>query len=133
MTSEQKPTQQTLQQKRAADAWSAIEDVENKHKSAKGKYGSLMRGLPALIQTDGLGQTLAFLMAKGKNEESHRVAFEQISAWVMGELKAQDKDLFQYLLKSSTTVYRQATTETLAYLQWIKRFVEAKGWKSEEG
>jgi CRISPR-associated protein Cmr5 len=72
-------------------------------------------------------------MAKGKNEESHRVAFEQISAWVMGELKAQDKDLFQYLLKSSTTVYRQATTETLAYLQWIKRFVEAKGWKSEEG
>ncbi|MCS7071206.1 MAG: type III-B CRISPR module-associated protein Cmr5, partial [Anaerolinea sp.] len=131
MTSASKPTQQTLQQRRAAHAWNAVEDVQKNHSKDKGKYGSLMRGLPALIQTDGLGQTLAFLMAKSKSEASHGIAFKQISDWVTQELKAQDTDLFQYLLKSSTAVYRQATTETLAYLQWIKRFVEAKGWKSE--
>lgn len=122
-------TQQTLQQQRAASAWQMIEQVP---KDEQGKYGSLVRGLPALIQSDGLGQTLAFLLAKGKgNNNAHQLAYNQISAWVTQQLGVHEK-LLDFLLKTDTATYRRAATEALAYLQWIKRFAEAKDWQSEE-
>jgi len=121
-------TQQTLQQERAASAWKAVESVP---KDEHGKYGSLVRGLPALIQTDGLGQTLAFLRAKGQDKvNAHQIAYNQISQWVTGQLGTKEA-LLDFILRTDTATYRRATTEALAYLQWIKRFAEAKGWKSE--
>jgi CRISPR-associated protein Cmr5 len=126
------PTQQqTLQQKRAAHAWGCIEQVPAKIQK---KYGSLVRGLPALVQSDGLGQTLAFLKAKGggKPDKEHTVAYNHIAQWVSQELGAQG-DLLKWLLERSTTEYRRATAETLAYLSWLKRFAEAKGWQDENG
>lgn len=122
-------TQQTLQQQRAASAWQMIEQVP---KAEQGKYGSLVRGLPALIQSDGLGQTLAFLLAKGKgSKNAHQLAYDQLSAWVTKQLDAKER-LLDFILKADTATYRRATTEALAYLQWIKRFAEAKDWQSEE-
>jgi len=124
-------TQQTLQQERAASAWRAVEKVESESKNERGKYGSLVRGLPALIQTDGLGQTLAFLRAKGQDKvNAHQIAYNQISQWVTGQLGTKEA-LLDFILRTDTATYRRATTEALAYLQWIKRFAEAKGWKSE--
>lgn len=126
------PTQQqTLHQKRAAHAWGCIEKVPA---GIQKKYGSLVRGLPALVQSDGLGQTLAFLKAKagGKQDKEHMVAYNHIAGWVSQELGAQG-DLLEWLLKQSTTDYRRATAETLAYLSWLKRFAEAKGWQDENG
>jgi CRISPR-associated protein Cmr5 len=124
------PTQQqTLQQKRAAHAWACIEKVPG---GIQKKYGSLVRGLPSLIQSDGLGQTLAFLKAKagGKQDKEHMVAYNHIAAWVQQEFGGQG-DFLEWLLKQSTTDYRRATAEVLAYLSWIKRFAEAKGWQDE--
>lgn len=123
--------QQTLQQKRAAHAWGCIEKVPT---GIQKKYGSLVRGLPALVQSDGLGQTLAFLKAKagGKPDKEHMVAYDHIAQWVSQELGAQG-DLLEWLLKQSTAEYRRATAETLAYLSWLKRFAEAKGWQDENG
>jgi CRISPR-associated protein Cmr5 len=120
--------QQTLQQERASHAWEAVEVVDRK-KSIQKEYGSVVRGLPAMIQTDGLAHTLAFLKAKGK--EHHLSAYNAVSTWVMQHMN-QTGDLLEFLLKCSTNEYRQATTEALAYLHWLKRFVEAKGWKSED-
>jgi CRISPR-associated protein Cmr5 len=120
--------QQTLQQKRAAHAWSAVEQVDRK--SFKKDYGSLVRGLPAMIQTDGLSHTLAFLKAKGKDH--HKSAYGTLSQWVMSEI-GKDGDLLEHLLSCGTNEYRRATSEALAYLHWLKRFVEAKGWKNETG
>jgi CRISPR-associated protein Cmr5 len=124
--------QQTLQQKRAAHAWACIEKVENM-KHLQKKYGSLVRGLPALVQSDGLGQTLAFLLAKagGKEDKEHKVAYDHIADWLKQELDVND-DLLKWLLEKNTKDYRRATAETLAYLSWLKRFAEAKGWKDED-
>lgn len=123
--------QQTLQQKRAAHAWGCIEQVPT---GIQKKYGSLVRGLPALVQSDGLGQTLAFLIAKasGKQDKEHMVAYKHIEGWVRQELGAQG-DFLGWLLEQSTFEYRRATAETLAYLSWLKRFAEAKGWQDENG
>lgn len=133
-----KPTQQqTLQQKRAAHAWDCIEKVPT---GIQKKYGSLVRGLPALVQSDGLGQMLAFLKAvdgrsKNKGNTPEIESYRHISAWASHKDSALDAqgDLLEWLLKQSTTEYRRATAETLAYLSWLKRFAEAKGWKDENG
>lgn len=113
------PLQQTLQQKRAAQAWKDVDSAkEIKY------YGSLVKGFAATIQRDGLGAALVFLSAKGKEE--HRSLFSHLSRWVMGELRWQGNDLLQALLTRSTHDYRRATAEALAYLLWLKRFAEAE-------
>ncbi|MCL4880527.1 MAG: type III-B CRISPR module-associated protein Cmr5 [Anaerolineae bacterium] len=118
-----KTQQQTLQQQRAAHAWKQVETVAQNDK----EYGSLVRGLPAMIQHDGLAPTLAFLKAKKKDH--HLKAYNQLSDWVKSQIpfEANFDDLLECLIKNNSTTYRHATTEALAYLSWLKRFVEAKG------
>lgn len=123
-----KTKQQTLQQQRAAHAWQQVEHADGELKGQTRKeYGSLVRGLPAMIQHDGLAPTLAFLKAKKK--EHHLKAYQQLSDWVKSQLsfEANSHDLLECLIKNDSTTYRHATTEALAYLNWLKRFVEAKG------
>ncbi|MCE7946719.1 MAG: type III-B CRISPR module-associated protein Cmr5 [Chloroflexi bacterium CFX4] len=135
MTDKTQSAQQTLQQRRAKHAWNNIEYIDRSvpEKTQK-KYGSLVRGLPQLIQTDGLGQMLAFLLAKaGGNEQSeHGLAYAHIADWIKQEFKLTDNKLIEWLLRQSTADYRRTTAEVLAYINWLKRFAEAKGWKSED-
>ncbi|MFQ3568279.1 MAG: type III-B CRISPR module-associated protein Cmr5 [Aggregatilineales bacterium] len=121
--------QQTLQQRRASSAYQQVESVGAK--SHKSEYGSLIRGLPAMIQTDGLGQSLAFLLAKGKPH--HKEAYQHLQEWLSQEEQfGFNGGLLQWLLEQDTSTYRQVTAEALAYLVWLKRFVEAKGWKAKD-
>jgi len=116
--------QQTLQQRRAGHAFKKVEGA-TKTKSAK-EYGSLVRGLPAMIQTDGIGATLAFLKAKGK--EQHLSAYGHLDDWLGQDDQFGFKaDLLEWLLTQPTPVYRQVANEAIAYLLWLKRFAEAKG------
>ena len=113
--------QQTLEQKRAAQAWKDVQEA--KSKQFKAKYGPLVKKLPSYILTNGLGQTLAFLLAKGKNDPSkeHTLLYQQISLWV-----SQDDKLINKVMERDSTTYRNLTAETLAYLNWLKRFAEAE-------
>lgn len=113
--------QQTLQQLRAAQAWKHVESVGSDNQK---DYTSLVRSLPALIQSDGLATTLAFLRAKGKVH--HNLVYDHLSAWILPHLNAKG-DFIEWLINTHSFNYRQATTETLAYLAWLKRFAEAKG------
>lgn len=129
---EAKSQQQTLQQLRAADAWNNVETiVSDRDEKMRGEYGSLVRGLPALILTDGLGQSLAFLKAKGKPHHIH--AYNHLSKWVCKWAGKPDADLMILILSESSVNYRQYTSEALAYLGWLKRFAEAAELKSSEG
>lgn len=124
--------QQTLQQKRAAHAYKKVKEVQPDDKAKEAKeYGSLVRSLPAMIQRDGLGQTLAFLKAKDKGEHKtpYWNAYAHLSDWTREQFKIQDKDkdLLEWLLEQPSDRYRQVTTEVQAYLIWLKRFVEAHG------
>lgn len=116
--------QQTTQQERAKSAWDAVSGMA-RDPNAK-EYGSLVRGLPSQIQRDGLGPTLAFLAAKGKGH--HIALLHHLDAWVLPKLGAQQvrDGLLGYVLTCSSDDYRRAASETLAYLAWLKRFVEAK-------
>jgi CRISPR-associated protein Cmr5 len=125
--------QQTVEQRRAADAWVRISS-DVKGKKFEGEYKSLARSLPADILTNGLGQTLAFLCSKGKkdsrfkDDSEHATLYQHVSAWVVREMEWGSDDLLDRLIDENTGSddYRRATVETLAYLVWLKRFAEAE-------
>lgn len=132
----QQSLQQTLDQQRAKQAWDNIQSVANRPDDFKKKYGSLARKVPMLVLTNGLGQTLAFLRAKGKDDSSdeHNVLFRHLSAWTMSQVapNAGNQNLLEWVLNNDSVAYRHATTEALAYLTWLKRFAEAE-LPTEEG
>lgn len=80
--------------------------------------------------TNGLGQTLAFLKAKGRGEpgDEHIILFENIGGWLkkrLDELGSCDDVLEWIIGHANSQKYRLATMEALAFLQWLKRFAEA--------
>ncbi|BCX02771.1 MAG: hypothetical protein KatS3mg053_0709 [Candidatus Roseilinea sp.] len=113
---------QSLEQQRAAAAWRAVQDVP----VSNGKeFKSVATGLPADIQSSGLGQTMAFLRAKGKEE--HKAVFNAVTGWIKQRLNITDGDFMEWLMtKASTEQYRYATSEAIALAIWIKRFAEAR-------
>ena len=128
------------QVKKGKSAEEAREKGEAKKRAFEGDYGSLARSLPALIQTNGLGQTLAYLLAKGKykdavkKETPHHLLYSHLSQWVMKEVwQVEDSDdLLVKLTQESSANYRRATSETMALLIWLRRFAEARLVKEEE-
>lgn len=132
--------QQSLEQKRAANAWKFVEEIAKPEVAPdmKKKYGSLARKAPADIQTGGLAQTLAFWQAKAtpkkRGEETsenlaHAKILEHVSSWVKSDdgMKLSQDDFLAWLINTATTnQYRHATTEALAFLVWVKRFAESK-------
>ncbi|MBC7288074.1 MAG: type III-B CRISPR module-associated protein Cmr5 [Armatimonadetes bacterium] len=60
---------QTIEQKRATYALQKVRVQKNTP-----EYGQLVKGLTAMILTNGLGQALAFLLAKAGKEESGAAA-----------------------------------------------------------
>lgn len=113
---------QTLEQQRAAAAWQAVQAVP----AGNGKeFKSVATSLPADIQANGLGQTMAFLEAKGKDE--HRAVFRAVTNWVKQRLGITDANFIEWLMaKATTEQYRHATSEAIAFAIWMKRFAEAR-------
>jgi CRISPR-associated protein Cmr5 len=124
--------QQTIEQERAAHAWDAIQaDVKNKE--IEKAYKPLAAGSPADIQINGLGQTLAFWLAKANSKKpkpQYSALYKHVSGWVAKRLKKEgieipNNDLLNWVISTATTEqYRRATAEASAYLLWLKRFAE---------
>ena len=130
MTAEQKPSPQQLsEQARASSAWDVMQQVPSK--ADKTKYGSLARKLPALIQTNGLGQTLAFLRSK-PDKPHFKVLYGHVSNWVIVQVGGSG-DLLEWVIRQNSSQYRRATTEAIAYAMWLRRFAEAEGWGETGG
>lgn len=85
---------------------------------------SLARSAPASIQSNGLGQTVAFW--KAKNEEHHAALYAALEGWLKDQLRFS-KPLLEWIATEATSAqYRHATAEAMAYLNWYKRFAEAE-------
>jgi len=127
-----KSLQKTLEQQRARRAWDCVQEVTNQPQDFKKRYSSLARKVPMLVLTNGLGQTLAFLKARGKNDpaDEHTVLFRHLSNWVLEQVApgtgTGHQHLIQWVLENDSVAYRRATIEALAFLNWLKRFAEAE-------
>jgi CRISPR-associated protein Cmr5 len=105
------------------------------HEDAK-RFGGAARKLPVRIMASGLGQSLAFLAAKGVKREAYQRLLEFIGDWVLNrprdgtpsrQLPADDAQLYALIERGTADTLREQTVETLAYLQWLNRFCEAEG------
>jgi CRISPR-associated protein Cmr5 len=146
--------QQTKEQQRARAAWEAVNEVDTyKHGEVdkiKKKYRSLVLKSPVLILSNGLGQAAAFFASKSQPKEgkppsadniAHKLLLKHLWDWLEGvricSLGQQDvKDIHRlplWITQATSEQYRHATTETLAYLHWGRRFAEAVLPEPEEG
>ncbi len=137
MSAETKPVQ-TLDQRRAAHAWHRIISQATTSENGKRKYGEgakeyaqEARKMPVRIITSGLGQALAFILAKAKDKKPNlRRLHQDLSDWVLKNCPMRvpkPGNLMESILEGDADFLRWATEETLAYLQWLNRFAEAEG------
>lgn len=131
--------QQTMEQERADAAWEHIKEIKGKDvpKKVQEEYSSLVKKAPADIQTNGLGQTLAFWRAKGyekgvpkdNGNTAHYYLLKHLTMWLKSKdsLGLKTDNLVQWVSQdASVDDYRRATTESIAFLVWLKRFAEAE-------
>ena len=117
---------QTLEQRRARDAWEAVRDAK---KSGSGDYKREAKRLPVRILTAGLGHALAFANCK-KGADGH--VANDVAKWVISSLRAGQaegdpaRQLMRLVVDNDADWLRRATEEALAYLHWLSRFAEAE-------
>lgn len=112
-----------IEQERAKKAYQFVEDILAKADSNPknwNEYSSMVKKLPVLIKTNGLGQTLAFIQHRNAN------IYTQIQEWLkIKKLVPQKGELIKQIIEVDDLYkYRQITIETLSLLTWMKRFVD---------
>jgi len=114
------------EQERAKKAWELVNEVPaNKIK----EYASLSKSAPVMILTNGLGQTLAFIISKSKTKE-YSLLYNHLTVWLSHNVVWTQNDdisddLIERVIHEKSQGYRMATEEALAFLAWVKRFATA--------
>ncbi len=114
---------QTLEQRRAADAWKCAEEGVARH----GKdCVNDAKGLPALIMNSGLMQVMAFLHQKGGR---HEVLAQHLRNWLGKQCGTPSsfEDFMKHLfdLKDSRR-FQAITAEAFAWLRWLRQVAPAR-------
>lgn len=128
-------SEQTLAQKRAADALKKI--LELKKNPNRGKYDSYVDSLPATILMSGLGQATATLLASAKlgktdrsnDNKAYETLYRHLSCWLCrtdDDAPYEGKsELIDAICGGDEEDYLHAQAEALAYLEWLKKFSNA--------
>ena len=127
---------QTLEQKRSKYAFEQINSI--KGKNYEKDFSSLVSKIGTLILTNGLGNTLSFLFAKGKGHHLKMVYI--LSNWLLNEsefskekiklnednIRRNIKEIMDNLvINVSTEEYIFYTEESLRLINWLRRFSDA--------
>jgi CRISPR-associated protein Cmr5 len=119
----------TLEQRRAKFALEKIQQLSQQQGKAK-EAALYIRRLPTLTFSNGLGQTLAFLLAKaeGKKDNPARYVYDIVSDWLIGEREIYPEngtDLLKSMMNHNREKYMIAQEEAWALLNWLKKFADA--------
>ncbi len=116
---------QTMEQKRAADAWARCQGCSS-------EYQNLAKGVPALIMNSGLMQVMAFLHEKGdKNKQVHcRDLGDHLRDWLRRQFpqalpSAEFGAFMQALMKAEPRNSQHITAEAFAWLRWARQMAPA--------
>jgi len=114
-------------------AETAFGDVkQGSEKDFRAEYKSIVVKAPALLKTNGLVSTIAFLFSKQHSSSgaAHKLLCSQIARWlsnkgivILGTGCTCD-EFVEILVKMTRLEVRRANNETIAYLNWLKRFAE---------
>ena len=112
----------TMAQKRAEFALERVLAI----KSDKDKFMKFANAAPSMILQNGFGQSMAFWLAKGTDK--HLDLFDMVAKWLHlnNFIKHYDKlGTTKDLAIMEQKEYLAAQNETLAFLEWVKRFASA--------
>ncbi|WP_435101153.1 type III-B CRISPR module-associated protein Cmr5 [Arhodomonas sp. AD133] len=119
----------SLEQRRAADAWSVCEDCDK-------SFVALAKGVPALIMNSGLMQTLAFLESKG--EAHHKDLARRLRLWLVGQFpdrfaanpsRSSDPGyaaFMEALMNAEPREFQALTGEAMAWLRWVRQIAPTR-------
>lgn len=135
-----------LEKGRAEIAYKCVLEVKENYssnRSIQSDYRSYVKKIPQMILSNGLGQTLVFIVSKKQKEKSkdqpgsennpknaYDLIYKQLIEYMKSEHTAgiqmpQDKtELVEWVISCNSTEYRYITQEILAFLNWLRRFVE---------
>lgn len=116
----------TKEQQRSAFALQRINDFGTN--GVRKEDANFIVGTPTMILTNGIAQTMAFLLSKG--EERCTRVFTILKEWLSQEIKAlpNNANNHQFLAQFASLEqndYLRAQQEALALLQWLKRYARA--------
>ncbi len=112
-----------LSQKYAANVFEKVNAFGKAHRegsNARKEYGSTAHKLPVLMRQAGLTQALVFVETRGK------VPHKQLLTDLATTLGKADASTFrEECQKANLAEYMWLTRQTLAALEWYKRFAES--------
>jgi len=118
--------QRTLAQQRSEYVLEQLRAVRGNHT----EFEKLTMGLPSMILQNGLGHSLAFLLAKAGNDanDKHMAAFRIIAGWLLKQKVVTDATPAEVMRALSTMDqgrYLTGQAEALKLLEWVKRYAKA--------
>ncbi len=121
-------------QRRAKHAWEQVSHAKTEQAINEGKYQTWAQKLPTLILQCGILPTLAFLKAKGAEQDKVGKACSEwllkpdggasLIPWTRNESDIDESDIIELLQNEDSDVYRAAQAEAIRYAVWLKRFAE---------
>lgn len=126
-------------QLRAKIAWQYCQEARSTLDDFE-KYVNLVKKLPALVQTIGLGQTVAFLASKSKGDANEKntaekLLYQHLEKWLTRTgvpngpyyKKASEETstsllLLHRIVNTNVNSYRRAVEESFAFITWLKYF-----------
>lgn len=129
----------SLAQQRAQHALAAISAIEplGPGGGGYGNYLGYVKAMPANVRSLGLGQALAFALAKaeGNLQKPYGLLYGHITGWLCSRsiyTAATPQNFMRKLVEGEQRSYLEAQIETMAYLEWLKKFAVASLRKGEE-
>ncbi len=110
---------QTIEQKRAKFALQKVQAVNPRDFD---EWKARANEMPAMIQMNGLGQTVAFYLSKSG---VHKQMYDILSEWLKDEMHIYNQSLIEGITRGDMHTYRIAQAEAQALLIWVKKFSKA--------
>ena len=109
---------ETLEQRRARDAWKKSAHYEKEHVN-------IAKGLPALIMNSGLMQTMAFMHDK---QDAHEKVAGDLRDWLHKRFKLPSdfNGQMEALIGAEPQKFQAITTEAFAWLKWLRQMAAAR-------
>ncbi|MDT8380197.1 MAG: type III-B CRISPR module-associated protein Cmr5 [Desulfotignum sp.] len=122
----------SMEQKRSDFALQQINAGMNGTNSISSDLATFIVGTPTMILQNGLGQTMAFLLAKCPGEQhsgnKHYFTFNAIAQWIRQinkKISTEPMDFFNSVSNLDQQDYLKLQDEALKMLQWLKRYAKA--------
>jgi len=115
-----------LSRNRAEAAFAYVQEITESHENMEKKYKSLVRKTPMRIKTNGLGATLAFVFSKKNKNKQHALLYQHLEEWlaVNGMIETGGMEFVAQVISFEKAKCRVVTNELLAFLTWLRRFVD---------